>query len=270
MILVAISMPSLINIRRQAELDNAAEEIINTLRLAQSKALSAVGASEWGVYFDNSTTPHQFVLFKGNNYATRIVSFDQIHKIPKTAEFSQINLSGGKETSFERISGFALQDGSVSLRQKNDHSKTSAVYVENSGRIGKGSPPSPSDAERIKDSRHVHFHYSRLINTGSEIITLKFDDTVAKDIPIADNMRDDQIYWSGEVAVSGQTQKITIHTHSLNMLGTNFCVHREGGENTKSLEINISEDGSGYLLKFSADGKTVDRTSIYTIDIQWQ
>jgi len=269
-ILIAIAVPNLRFFQKESDLNNSAEEIINTLRLAQNKTLASEGASQYGVYFDNLTSPYQYTLFKGINYASRDNSFDEIHKLPSSVEMYDINLAGGKEVVFNRINGETSQVGNLSLRLVSDPSKTRTIYIENSGQVSLSSPTTPSDTNRVKDSRHVHFDYSRVIDTSTEKLTLTFDTTVTKEILISENLKEGQIYWEGEVDVSGQIQKLKIHTHRLNNPDTLFSIHRDRRYNNKSLEITISGDTSGYLIKYSADGLTTTKSSIFTSEPEWQ
>ena len=263
--------------QKESDLNNSAQELINALRVAQNKTLASEGASQYGVYFNNSTSPCQYAIFKGSSYAQRDASFDEIHKLPKSAEFYGINLGGGSEVVFDRVIGSTNQSGNLSIRLKNDLTKIRSVYIENSGRVGLTTGPAPSNA-RIKDSRHVHFDYGRTISTSVEslILTFTYDaSTVIEQIPIADNMKDGQIYWEGEVNVGGQPEKLKIHTHRLNdpVLGTQFCVHRDRRYNHKALKIDISGDGgiSPNLIYYSADGMTTQKgSSIQVSEPQWQ
>ena len=263
-ILFSVSILAFRNFQRESDLTDSAEEIINILRLAQNKTLASKEASKWGVYFNLSAVPYQYTLFKGIDYLSRDNSFDEIYKLPKGVEIFATDLGGGQEVIFDRITGKTSQFGSVSLRLKVDISKTRIIYIENSGRIGLTGSLFPSDENRIKDSRHVHFNYSgRDIATTSEFFTLTFTDFPNPDktenILIADNFKDNQIYWDGEVDVNGEIQELKIHTHWLNdpVLGTQFCVHRDMRHNNKALKIEISGDSTGDLIQFSADGRTI-------------
>jgi Tfp pilus assembly protein FimT len=268
-ILIAIAVPNLSFFQKGSDLTNSSEEIINILRVAQSKTLASEIASQWGVYFDDTTSPHRYTLFKGTNYAARDNSFDEIHKIPETVEISQINLAGEKEVVFNRISGETNQTGNLTLKLISDPSKTKTIYIDSSGQISLNIPSVPANG-RIKDSRHAHFIYNWIIDTATEILTLTFDSSVTKNIVIADNLKDGQIYWEGEVDVNGQIQKIKIHTHRLNNPDTLFCIHRDRRFNNKSLEITLSGDSSGYLIRYSADGLTTTKTSIFSSEPEWQ
>ncbi|MBZ9569857.1 prepilin-type N-terminal cleavage/methylation domain-containing protein [Patescibacteria group bacterium] len=271
-ILAAISAPALRFFQRESDLANSTEEIINTLRFAQNKTLASEGASQYGVYFDSTTSPHQYTLFKGTDFASRDSSSDEIHKLPKVVEFYEINLDGGNEAVFDRVTGETGQPGNVSLRLKVDVTKTKIVYIESSGQVGLTPSSIPTDGG-IKDSRHVHFNYSRMIDTTTEKLILTFDTTVTKEIVIADYLKDDRIYWEGEVDVGGDIQKLKIHTHRLNNLDTQFCVHRDRRHNNKTLYIDISGDGgiTPNLISYSADGLTTTKgSSIYVSEPEWQ
>src|SRR4030042_2675322 len=135
-ILIGLTIPAYRFFQKESDLISDAEEIINNLRLTQNKTLASEGASQYGVYFDQYTSPHQYTLFKGNNYALRDSSFDEIHKLSDSVEISGINLSGGgSETIFDRISGTTSQFGELTIRLKNDATKTKTVYIANSGEI---------------------------------------------------------------------------------------------------------------------------------------
>ncbi len=272
-ILAAMSALAFRYFQRESDLNNSTKEIIAILRLAQNKTLASEGASQYGVFFNTSTTPHQYILFKGSDYALRDTSFDEIHKLPQTIEIYEIDLQEGSEVVFNRLTGTTNQSGSISLRLISETSRTKTIYITSSGQVGLTSPSAPSDADRVKDSRHVHFDYSRLIYTSTEklILTFTYDtSTVSKQIVIANNMKDGHIYWEGEVNVGGEIQKLKIHTHKLNDPNTQFCVHRDRRYNNKVLVISISGDTSGSLIEYSADGLITTSTSLNVSNLLWQ
>jgi len=275
-ILTSISISLFRIFQKESGLTNTAEEIINMLRFAQNKTLASQESSQWGVYFLTSSSPQEYILFKGGDYTSRDPAYDQVHKIPEKIEIYEVNLTGGgSEIVFERISGDTNYSGNVSLRLKENTLKTRQIIVEQSGKVVSSPETSPSDTGRIKDSRHVHFDYSRQIDTLSEVLTLTFtynSSGETRDIIIADNMKGGQIYWEGEVEVDGSMQKIKIHTHRLNdiVLGTEFCVHRDRRYNNKKLTIEISGDGTGDLIQYDADDQTPQGTSIYASTPIWQ
>ena len=138
-ILTGLAVPTFLHFREESDLNNSAEEIINILRMAQNKTLASEGASQWGVYFATSTSPHQYALFQGNSYESRATSSDEIHKLPQAVEIYEISLWGENAVFFQRITGFASstdQAGQVSLRLRTNLAKTRTIEIENSGRVG--------------------------------------------------------------------------------------------------------------------------------------
>jgi prepilin-type N-terminal cleavage/methylation domain-containing protein len=267
-ILVSMAVVAFYLFQKESDLNNSAEKIINIIRTAQNKTLASEGASQYGVYFEDTASPQQYTLFKGNSFAARNASFDQTHKLSESIEIYGINLSGGKEIVFERVTGATEQPGNVSLRLKTDLTKNKTIYIEELGQVGTTAPSVPVGG-RIIDSRHIHFDYSRIIDTNTEILNLVFI-TKTQQIPLAGNLKDGQIYWEGEILVDGENQKIKIHTHRLNNPDTQFCVHRDGRYNNKELTITLSGDSSGYLLIYSADGLITSSQSMYVTNLNWQ
>lgn len=277
LILALISIPVLRFFQKESNLKNSVEEILNILRVAQSETLSSEGASEWGVYFNTTTEPDQYVLFKGNSYSARDPLFDEIYGVLAGVEIYQINLAGGgTEIIFDRVTGVTNQPGQISLRLKDDFSKNQTIYIESSGQLGLTVPSAPRSLGRVRDSRHVHFEYSRAINIATERIVLTFSDgaPVVVEIMISSNLEAGQFYWEGEVVVGSDIQKIKIHTHRLNSGGTQFSIHRDRRYNNKALTIDINDSPSdpdpGTLITYTAEGETAIGTSIYVSDLQWQ
>jgi len=271
-ILTTISVLSFRYIQKESDLNNNAEEIKNSLKLAQNKTLASEGASQYGVYFDNSSSPHKYTLFQGSSYSSRNSLLDEIGSLSQTVEIYELDFSGGQEVVFDRLVGTTSQPGNVSLRLKSDTSKIRGIYIDGSGKVETESLPAASDTNRIKDSRHVHFDYGREIST-SETMTLTFyydSSEVVENILISENMEDGQIYWEGEVDVDGQIQILKIHTHRFNSPDTQFCIHRDKRYNNKALKISLSGDVSGSILEYSADGSSTTYTSINVSNLVWQ
>ncbi len=274
-ILVAFAIPSYRFFQRESDLNNSAEEIINTLRLAQSKTLASEGASQYGVYFDQTISPHQYTLFKGTGYTLRDSSFDEIHKLPESIEIFAINLNGGgSEVIFDRILGTTSHFGSLSIRLKNDPGKTKNIYIENSGQVDLLPSSAPSDTERIKDSRHVHFTYNQDAATAITLHLIFSDypaDNFDIDFQFYLNPGKTKFYWEGSVlagpAGSKTEQKLIIQTHSLGITSAQFSIHRDRRYNDKALEITLDDQN---LIDYTANGDTTQGSSIHVTGPQWQ
>jgi len=259
-ILSTFAIPTISNFQKESDLNDNTREIINNLELARSRTLASEEESKWGIYFTTSTTPHHYSLFKGESFATGCLS--QIFKLSETIEFSEINFNGGNEIIFERVTGETYQPGMVSLRVKTDPNKSRTIYVEPSGKV-ELSTSSVSDANRITDSRHIHFNYIREISTTTEKLILDFGGEVTEEIIISDFIEDGQISLEREVDVGGDLQIIKITTHRLNNPDTQFSIHRDRRYNNKPLSISLSGDGSGNLISYTAQGEESRGTSIY-------
>lgn len=269
-ILAAIVVADFLSLQKKSDLEGSANEIATVLRLAQSRTVASESSSKYGVYFDNLVSPNKYVLFKGTSYTTREVGSDQTYFFPNTLEFSSVSLSDGNETVFEKLTGASEKSGSVTIRFKADASQTKTVYISSSGVIDFNPPSGASDTARVKDSRHIHFDYSRVINTASENLVLTFDNTVVQTIPISQNLAAGQIYWSGTVSAGGSDQVVTVRTHRLNNPDTQFSFHRDRRFNNKTLKVTVSGDASGSLVEYAADGSTTSPFSIYVSSLNWQ
>ncbi|MCP6719156.1 MAG: hypothetical protein KJI71_02900 [Patescibacteria group bacterium] len=273
-VLTALSIPAFRLFYKESGLINSAEKTVKILVLAQNRTLASEGDSQWGVYFSTSSSPHQYTLFKGTDYANRDTSFDEVYKISERTEIYQINLAGGKtEVVFDRITGATSQSGTISLRLKDDILKQKQITIEQSGQTTSAPKATPTDDDRIKDSRHVHFDYTRQITTSTESIKLIFtynNSTATQNIIIADNLKSGQIYWEDEVDAGGETQKLIVKTHILNNPYTQFSIHRDKRYNTRALKVEISGDTSGNMISYDDNGQTQNGTSIYVSDPEWQ
>ena len=244
-ILGVIALPVSHYLEEDVALNNASQQITETLRLAQNKTLASEGADSYGVFFDANANQYTFA--------------DEVSILPKSIEFSNVTFPAGKVV-FAKITGFPNSTGSVSLRVKQRPSKTQSVFLGSSGEINASATSVPSDAERVKDSRHVHVAYAgRTIATASETLKLTFPNQGS---PVVQNI---PLMWEGSVNVAGQVQKLKIHTHVLNdpVNNTLFSIHRDKRVNTKGFFLELSGDSSGNLIDYNDAGQTTKGTSIY-------
>jgi prepilin-type N-terminal cleavage/methylation domain-containing protein len=97
------------------------EMIVQTIREARTMAIAQNQDSSWGVYFDNSSSPRKYVLFKGLSYAARDNSFDRINELHSNVAYQTISLNGGaQETIFSKRSGQTDQFGAVVLQYQDE------------------------------------------------------------------------------------------------------------------------------------------------------
>lgn len=268
-LLFLLGIPALHLFQRETSLKDAAEEIKNVLLLAQSKATSSEGSRPHGVFFNSSSTPPEYTLFRGDTFSLREASFDLVYQLPKTIEFSQIDFASGSEVVFQKLTREATQPGFLVLRIKSQPENTRTVSVNASGAVFVGTLVAPSDSERLTDSRHVHFDYNRVIDTSattSENFILTFTGNsgpFTKTVKISDYLQAGNFVWVGSVTVDGEVQQIEIRTHRLNNPDTQFSITRDRRKNTKALKIELSADTSGTLIEYSANGQETRGTSSF-------
>lgn len=260
----SLSIAFYLSLQRESDIKNASEEVLNVLRIAQSQTLASQDNSQYGIYF-NLDSP-QYTLFKGTSFATRDTAADKNYQLPKDAVFALINLTD-TEAVFNRLSGTLTNTGSVVVRLNTDFSKLRTIYLSSSGAIGYTLPVTVLPA--AADSRHLHLDYNRAIGSG-EVVTLIFDNTYTKTIPIDSNMVGGEFYWEGTISTGSDSQTIKIHSHLFNSPYTQFCIHRDRRDNTKSLNVLISGDISGNIVEYSANGLITNYPSIYVSNSSWQ
>ncbi len=262
-LLLLLATPALRIFQQQENVANQAREIQAILENAQNKTLASEGASSYGVYFDTAANPQQYILFKGSTFATRDTSFDQMYKLPNQIEFSDVNVAGN-QVVFDRLSGTTQEPGTISVQQKTDPAQVGTVYIGSIGQISTTPPPVPSDAARVKDSRHILVDYSgRFIDVATESIQLTFPGK-NESIPFASNIQNGQLQWEGTILVNGQNQVLAISTYVLNDNShTRFSIHRDLRYNTEPVTIALSGDTTGTLVSYNNTGQVTQGTSLY-------
>ena len=232
-ILSAITVQGFFSLSKISNLDNNVQEFASVLRLAQNESLLSENSSQYGVYI-NTGLPNQYVLFKGASYTLRDVSADQVY----------------------------------SLQAEGSYKKT--VYIANSGTVNFSQPVAASDSNRLKDSRHVQFNYSRIIDAANENIILTFDNSEIRIIPISSYLAGGEFQWQDNINIGGVDQTVEINTRGLSSSDILFNILRDRGYANKSLKITISGDSSGSLAEYPADGLTAGHSSIYVSNFALQ
>lgn len=125
-VVFGLALPFALNTKFTNELDTAAENLRTTLREAQSQSVAAEGDTPYGVYFDTSTTPPKYTIYKGTSYADRDTSFNAggygTTELPKNTALSTFSTLRDNEISFSRLTGDnktsaikSVQKGSATL-----------------------------------------------------------------------------------------------------------------------------------------------------------
>ena len=118
--------------RSSKTLDTGVEEIVSLLNDARLSTLSSKGGFQYGVHFETS----RIVLFKGTVFNDTDPNNKEI-LLNNTLEISNIALTGaGSDVVFERLTGKTSQDGTITLRIKNDPSKSVLITIQPTGVVG--------------------------------------------------------------------------------------------------------------------------------------
>jgi len=264
-ILIVLSAAGYRFFEKKTELENTAQNILATLKLAQSKTLASEEASQYGVNFESD----KYTLFKGDAYLPAAAD-NKIHQIPNRLEIYNINLADeGSSVVFQRIDGTTEQNGTIGLRIISKPTETKTITIQPSGQIESNAVGAECCTDnRISDTRHIHLDLGWSIQ-GSSILTLYFPDApaVTENINMVDyfDVAETEFDWNGIIEVNGQNQELRIHTHSLDAINTILCIHRAQDANNKPLQISIDAKD---LISYTADGATTVEAFGGAIEIQ--
>lgn len=109
-IFAGITFPIYYSLQIQSNLDTTVHTTVRSLRRAQFLAQAVKEDSKWGIKLANS----KITLFKGDSYAARDNSFDEIFDIPNTVSFSGVN-----EVTFTKFTGAPQQTGTITIISPN-------------------------------------------------------------------------------------------------------------------------------------------------------
>ena len=133
-----ISTSGFNNYKMHSNLELTTNGAVEAIRFAQSSAESGKGDSKWGV----EILSNKVVIFKGDSYATRIISSDEMLNFS-----SGIAVSGLTEIVFDKITGKTINIGDIFISNSSGEKKlsvnsfgvvdyTNVVSVSNQGCIG--------------------------------------------------------------------------------------------------------------------------------------
>lgn len=250
-------------ISRNAELKTATFKAVDVLNLARTRTLASLGASSYGVHFEQT----QYALFKGTAYSA--MDPDTIfYPLPSPVEINTIALSGGAvDVVFERLTGKTAQTGTVRLELASDSTKFKTISIIASGRADIAATTAlPPSGTRITDSRHTHFTYNQNIAPAATL-TIDFPGYTSQNVDFQAYYSGGVFDWSGVVIVGGVDQALRVHTHSADASSAVFSVTRDRRYNDKA--VTLSLDGQE-LLAYAAGGTVALGSSVLVSDLAAQ
>lgn len=118
-ILVAVAAATIASfgpLRRGQILDDGAETVLAAFRLARAKTLSSEQNARYGVYFD--VGENKLTIFRGGDFASG-EAVEEISLDPRLM-LDELNLAGGAEAVFSRLSGEAVPPGTLKIKLRSD------------------------------------------------------------------------------------------------------------------------------------------------------
>jgi len=247
-ILFVLGMTSYIRSQNDVNLKTAINNIVSTLDIAQSRTISSLNSSAYGVHFESS----DYTIFKGSTYSA--TSTDNIvYTMPSNVEVGTLSLSGGgSDVLFDQLTGNTDNYGSVEVRLITDNSVSQTIAIAQSGKADiLKETLTPSDT-RVVDTRHVHFTYSQSV-ASAVTLTLDFPGYSATNVSFQSYLGagGTTFDWSGTINVGGEDQTLRVSTHFIDPSYADFSIERDMRYNTKA--VSISLDGEN-LINYSSLG----------------
>ena len=135
-IISTISLISLSGRKGTSQLDGTVRQIGSLIREAQSKSVSQVNGTTWGVVFDNTTTSEAFYgMFRGTSYtATSSVSF---YGLPANIVYATSTIPAGSRVSiyFSQVSGMPSAAVTIGLIFQSPSLPSSTISVNSLGAV---------------------------------------------------------------------------------------------------------------------------------------
>lgn len=126
-IIFAFSAPYTLNFYRTQITDDARSNIIEALQRARHYAVLQKNDSNFGVKINNSD--HQYVLFQGGSYATKVDLYDEVYDL-----IDNIEVSGEDEIVFSKLTGVPSATGTISLSYG---TVLKEILIQDSGTVSK-------------------------------------------------------------------------------------------------------------------------------------
>lgn len=117
-VIAAFSSPILFGFLANDYLYDSENLLIMSLKRAQLMSQGNLLDSNFGVKFQTAS----ITIFKGDSYATRDTSYDEIYEIPST-----ITVSGLTEILFSKFSGYPSSTGNIIITANTGDSKTVTI-----------------------------------------------------------------------------------------------------------------------------------------------
>lgn len=121
LILGAISAPFYISFYTSSQIDTTTQEVVQSLRRAELKALNNENDDSWSI----KLVDDKMILYKGTDYPTRDSNYDEEIQIPKS-----IQITGTSDITYQKSSGSSSFSGNLTITDQKD---TSILTINRKG-----------------------------------------------------------------------------------------------------------------------------------------
>lgn len=122
--IMAVAIPMYVYFNSFSVVESARIEVLENIRLAESKAQNGMSDSNFGVYFGSNF----YTVYQGASYAERTQSQDTVSSLPKG-----VTLSGLTEINFTKKTGAPNTAGVLTLTYPDGSQKT--IQINSAGLI---------------------------------------------------------------------------------------------------------------------------------------
>ena len=126
-----LTLPFLQSFQVSSDLATSGFNLLATLRQAQRQAQTGQDNSNWGVYFDDGN--HQFILFRGDSFASREPSEDQVATYSEIFSFQP---DFGDQIVFSLFNGQPSASGIVQISGTNNQVRVILIAADGQINIG--------------------------------------------------------------------------------------------------------------------------------------
>jgi len=123
-LLVVLSIPVYESFQVRNDLGTAKNNVVQSLRRAQTLAGASDGDTSWGVTVQSGS----IVLFRGASYAVRDTTYDETFTLPGT-----ITASGTTEVVYAKFTGMPQSTGTITMTAVNG--QTSTISINEKGTL---------------------------------------------------------------------------------------------------------------------------------------
>ena len=111
-IIVGLASPSFWNFLNKYQVDAMREDLVQLIRLAQSKSMQSEQGSAYSIHF--TTGPGgSFILYRGTDFASRNTDYDEVHALPSALSLS--STLPDADLSFTKTEGATTDTGTLTI-----------------------------------------------------------------------------------------------------------------------------------------------------------